>query len=246
MNICSRALGGVLSDIVARRYGMRGRLWFLWFTQTASGGVCVAMAQSYESLSASTATMVIFSFLTQMSCGATYGIVPFISRRSLGVISGMVGAGGNGVSGLLQQVFFTGRPADQPYTGLQHLGISIMCCTLLLTFVHFPMWGSMFFGPTRGKEGTEAEFYLRARALETPALHFPLLPAHQPRPKLHLPERERTQRRLNKVLRSRIWPDSAPGRLRRGRITRRRSARPARRTTWPSSRRRRPTSAAPA
>jgi nitrate/nitrite transporter NarK len=80
MNVCSRALGGIVSDLAAKRFGMRGRLWTLWFLQTASGGVCVAFGYCSDSLNHSITTMIIFSFLTQMSCGATYGIVPFSAR----------------------------------------------------------------------------------------------------------------------------------------------------------------------
>ena len=39
-----------------------------------------------------------------MSCGATYGIVPFISKRALGVVSGFVGAGGNTIAAIVQYV----------------------------------------------------------------------------------------------------------------------------------------------
>lgn len=51
---------------------------------------------------------VFFSLLVQSSEGATYGVVPFVSKRSLGVVSGFVGAGGNAGSVIVQALFFTG------------------------------------------------------------------------------------------------------------------------------------------
>ena len=37
MNFFSRPLSGLFSDLIARRYGMRGRIWWLWFV-VAGGG----------------------------------------------------------------------------------------------------------------------------------------------------------------------------------------------------------------
>ncbi|MCA9038061.1 MAG: DoxX family membrane protein, partial [Planctomycetaceae bacterium] len=39
--------------------------------------------------------MIVFSLFVQMSEGATYSVVPFINKRALGAVSGIVGAGGN-------------------------------------------------------------------------------------------------------------------------------------------------------
>ena len=40
-------------------------------------------------------TMIVFSLFTQMSEGATYSVVPFINKKALGSVAGIVGAGGN-------------------------------------------------------------------------------------------------------------------------------------------------------
>jgi NNP family nitrate/nitrite transporter-like MFS transporter len=40
-----------------------------------------------------------------MSNGATYGIVPFINSKNVGMVSGIVGAGGN-LGGMLFGFFF--------------------------------------------------------------------------------------------------------------------------------------------
>jgi len=39
--------------------------------------------------------MITFALFVKMSNGATYAVVPFINRRALGSVSGIVGAGGN-------------------------------------------------------------------------------------------------------------------------------------------------------
>jgi NNP family nitrate/nitrite transporter-like MFS transporter len=39
--------------------------------------------------------MLIFGLFTHMACGATYALAPFVNRRALGGVAGIVGAGGN-------------------------------------------------------------------------------------------------------------------------------------------------------
>ena len=41
------------------------------------------------------ATMLIFGLFTHMACGATYALVPFVNRKALGGVAGIIGAGGN-------------------------------------------------------------------------------------------------------------------------------------------------------
>jgi NNP family nitrate/nitrite transporter-like MFS transporter len=39
--------------------------------------------------------MLAFGMCTHMACGATYALVPFVNRKALGGVAGIVGAGGN-------------------------------------------------------------------------------------------------------------------------------------------------------
>ncbi|KAM1102975.1 hypothetical protein ACFX19_011735 [Malus domestica] len=156
-NIVSRPGGGILSDVVAKKFGMRGRLWTLWVVQTTGGVLCVILGR-VNSLVGSIVVMILFSVFVQGACGLTFGVVPFVSRRSLGVISGMTGGGGNVGAVLTQLIFFKGSKYSKE-TGITLMGIMIICCTLPMTFIYFPQWGGMFCGPSKNK-ATEEDYYM--------------------------------------------------------------------------------------
>lgn len=180
MNLFSRASGGALSDLVAIRFGMRGRLWNLFTIQMLGGAFCLIMGYVDYSLTATIIVMIIFSIFCQQACGATFGVVPFISRRAYGVVSGCVGAGGNVGAIVTQVIFFAGSqysPVMTTQKGLVWMGVMIMAVTCTLSLVHFPMWGSLFF--PGNPNVTEEDYYLKewtadeiAMGLHTGAMKF--------------------------------------------------------------------------
>ncbi|MGE3775711.1 MAG: MFS transporter, partial [Pirellulaceae bacterium] len=94
MNIFARTAGGFVSDKFVERYGLKGRVRWLWMTVFLEGVALIAFSQSGLLVIAIPA-MIVFSLFVQMSEGATYSVVPFINKRALGAVSGIVGAGGN-------------------------------------------------------------------------------------------------------------------------------------------------------
>jgi NNP family nitrate/nitrite transporter-like MFS transporter len=155
MNLFARSLGGICSDMVAA-YGMRGRLWCLWIIQTVEGLLCIVMGQLYMTLPGTLVSMILFSTFVQAAEGASYAVVPYISKRSLGICAGFIGAGGNAGSTITQAIFFKG--AYETNVGITYMGIMIVAVTLLVMPIYFPMWGGMFNGPKKGV--TEEDYYL--------------------------------------------------------------------------------------
>ena len=60
-----------------------------------SCGLALMLFSQMRGLYAAVPAMLLLSTLTQMSSGATFGVVPFMNRKGLGAVSGIVGAGGN-------------------------------------------------------------------------------------------------------------------------------------------------------
>jgi NNP family nitrate/nitrite transporter-like MFS transporter len=242
MNLAARAWGGCLSDALAKKFGLRGRIAGMWVIQTLEGLMCVFMGlvtlpydspdefkyddvvkypniqgvfeygavkylipgvdgelrpcssdlirapkfgmvdgvseqmpvaaeslimikdpalncvHSQNTLAVTMVCMLVFSIFVQMAEGLHFGIVPFISRPALGVVSGMVGAGGN-AGALIGGQFVIGT-YDQMDAGFIRLGIVIMTMSLLMHFIYFPDEGGILlpkglpFNPQLIKEKT--------------------------------------------------------------------------------------------
>ncbi|XP_078429182.1 high affinity nitrate transporter 2.5-like [Wolffia australiana] len=156
-NFVSRPGGGFLSDALAARFGMRGRLWGWWVVQSLGGVFCIWLGKT-SSLNLAVFVMIVFSFFVQAACGLCFGVVPFISRRSLGLVSGMTGGGGNVGAVLTQLLFFKGTKYSKE-DGITYMGVMILACTLPIMLIHFPMWGGMWTGPSSKEDANEENYY---------------------------------------------------------------------------------------
>ncbi len=94
MNIFARTTGGFISDQFVRKQGLKGRVRWLFIALLVEGVALMCFSQM-NVLALAIPVMIIFSLFVQMSEGATYSIVPFINKKALGSVSGIVGAGGN-------------------------------------------------------------------------------------------------------------------------------------------------------
>jgi NNP family nitrate/nitrite transporter-like MFS transporter len=90
----ARALGGIVSDRIARAKGLDGRsLWL--FVLIVGEGLGLLWFSHAQSVALAVIAMLSFGLCTHMACGATYALTPFIDRKALGGVAGIIGAGGN-------------------------------------------------------------------------------------------------------------------------------------------------------
>ncbi|KAH7577328.1 hypothetical protein ACOSQ2_001830 [Xanthoceras sorbifolium] len=145
-NFFSRPMGGLLSDAMAGRFGIRGRLWALCAVQLLAGLLCVLLGR-VNSLSVSILVMCLFSVFVQAASGLIFGVVPFVSKRSLGVVSGITGSGGTVGAVVTQLLLFSGSEFSTQ-TSISLMGLMMIVCTIPTTLIYFPQWGGMFCGPS--------------------------------------------------------------------------------------------------
>jgi len=133
MNIFARALGGIVSDRFHQRWGLRGRALLLCATICAEGLALMLFSQM-KVLPLAIAAMMLTGLFIKMSNGATYSLVPFVNKKALGAVAGIVGAGGN-VGAVLAGLLFKG---SMPWTqALLVLGASISVVSMLALAVRF-------------------------------------------------------------------------------------------------------------
>jgi NNP family nitrate/nitrite transporter-like MFS transporter len=134
MNLFARALGGIVSDKVGARWGLRGKGILLAAVLLLEGVGLIAFA-SAGSFGMAIVFMLSFALFLKMANGATYGITPFINEKNIGLVSGVVGAGGN-LGGMIFGFLFKSESISyvQAFT---YIGFTVMIVSLIILATRF-------------------------------------------------------------------------------------------------------------
>lgn len=150
MNLFARSLGGISSDILFKKFGFRGRIWaqFLALFFEAIFLFIFGCVDNSQPWYVALAVLIFFSLFVQMAEGTSYGIVPFMNKRQLAVVSALVGAGGNLGAVIAGSCFY--KPIDDALLPFQvHAGY-VMFWALLSPCYYWREHGGMFSGPAEG------------------------------------------------------------------------------------------------
>ena len=135
MNIFARTTGGMFSDKFGIRMGLRGRTMFMGGVLLLEGVALVAFSRM-DVLIFAIPMLIVFSIFVQMSEGATFGVVPFVNKKALGAVAGIVGAGGN--AGAVAAGFLLRAEGVAMQDALLYFGIVVIAIAPLALFVRFP------------------------------------------------------------------------------------------------------------
>ena len=138
MNIFARAMGGIISDKVGAKKGMKGKGILLAIVLLLEGIGLLLFAQA-GSLALAIISMLSFALFLKMANGATYGIVPFINEKNVGLVSGIVGAGGN-LGGMLFGFLFKSESITyvQAFTYIGYIVIVVSFIVMITKFIKKP------------------------------------------------------------------------------------------------------------
>jgi NNP family nitrate/nitrite transporter-like MFS transporter len=134
MNIFARTTGGIIGDKFGHKGGLKGRVRWLFIALFVEG-IALIFFSRMTVLPVAMGTMIVFSLFVQMSEGATYSVVPFVNKKAIGAVSGIVGAGGN--MGAVAAGFLF-RSEDLSYQGaFLILGVLVLAFSFFALLVRF-------------------------------------------------------------------------------------------------------------
>ncbi len=134
MNIFARALGGIWADKIGRKNGLTGKGRLLAIL-IAIEGIGLVFFASSATLPVAIASMVLFALFLKMANGATYALTPFINTKNVGMVAGIVGAGGN-IGGMLMGFLF--KSENLTYAdAFRYIGIAAVAAAILIALTKF-------------------------------------------------------------------------------------------------------------
>jgi NNP family nitrate/nitrite transporter-like MFS transporter len=133
LHIFARTLGGYISDRAGGRSGLDGRVTWLFVALLVEGIALLAFSRM-TTLALAIPAMLLFGLFMKMAEGATYAVVPFVNKKALGSVAGIVGAGGN-AGAVLAGFLFRGAIAWS--TALAVLGVIVAASSFLVLAVRF-------------------------------------------------------------------------------------------------------------
>ena len=155
---------------------MAGRMRVLMVTIFGTGAMMVIFSQM-RLLPAAIVMLVIFSAFVQSAEGATFGVVPFVDPRNKGVVSGLVGAGGNAGAVIWSTTYNAIGSAgkadvEQDRLGLLMIGCIVAGCSLLCLLLNIN--GRAIFW---GAEGTGSQVFPEKEQQQEPQSGLPRPPS---------------------------------------------------------------------
>ena len=134
MNIFARAVGGILADKVGNKFGMRGK-GILLAAMLLLEGIGILAFAAAGNFTMAILAMITFAMFLKMANGTTYAIVPFVNKKAVGTISGIVGAGGN-LGGMLMGFLFKSQNISY-LQAFQYIGMVVGAIGILLFVINF-------------------------------------------------------------------------------------------------------------
>lgn len=134
MNIFARALGGIWADKVGKKSGLSGKGKLLAFL-VALEGVGLIFFASSSTLPMAIGSMLLFALFLKMANGANYALTPFINTKNVGLVAGIVGAGGN-IGGMMMGFLF--KAENLTYAdAFQYVGYAAIVAAALSLITRF-------------------------------------------------------------------------------------------------------------
>ena len=134
LNLFARTTGGMLGDRCGLRWGLRGRVMWL-FSALLLEGIALMCFSQMRMVGFALVALLCFGLFVQMANGATFSVVPFIKTKSVGTVAGIVGAGGN-AGAVIAGFMFKQEVTHWPQIFL-FMGLCVVACSVFTLAIRF-------------------------------------------------------------------------------------------------------------